>query len=401
MASDSKPTFVGLFCGCGGFDLGFARRGFDCLQAVDNDPLAVETHNTNLGAAAAVGDLRRELSLRSAGSPDVVIAGPPCQGFSTAGRRRHDDPRNGLLTRAASLAVGISPKVVMIENVPGAKAGKHGEYWAAATELLRGAGYATHELLMRGEESGIPQMRKRLVLVGWRTGQVELPPMPVIGGGTLGQALSGLEGLSGHDPQFLEEGSETEVISRAIREGQKVSNVRGGANNVPTWDIPGVFGVVTGAERILLTTLRSLRRSKRHRTRSLGDADPVSLSVLSSVLGFDVRVVVTSLVAKGFVRRTGQKVDLAGTFNGLYWRPRTDGLSPTVDTRFGDPRHFLHPHQNRGFTVREAARIQGFPDSFLLSGRDEALFRLVGNAVPPPMSERLADLALALVRGRG
>ena len=139
----------------------------------------------------------------------------------------------------------------------------------------------------------------------------------------------------------------------------------------------------------MLDIILQLRR--RLRLREYGDADPVLISDISREYGRTSRALVYSLVRKGFVRRVEKRYDLTHTFNGKFRRLSWDQPSPTVDTRFGSPRYFLHPDEDRGFTVREAARIQGFPDKFLFLGSESDQYRLVGNAVPVPLAQLLAS----------
>src|SRR5207302_303230 len=122
--------------------------------------------------------------------------------------------------------------------------------------------------------------------------------------------------------------------------------------------------------------------------------DPVSERHLRTELGYSVSSLLKRLIDKGYVRRVGRRYDLSHTFNGKFRRLSLDLPSLTVDTRFGNPRYFLHPTQQRGFTVREAARIQGFPDSFVFSGSESSQFRLIGNAVPPPLARGLASFVI-------
>ena len=96
------------------------------------------------------------------------------------------------------------------------------------------------------------------------------------------------------------------------------------------------------------------------------------------------------LHAGDYLRKIGQRVDLSHTVNGKYRRLDWEHLAPAVDTRFGEPRYYLHPEEHRGLSEREAARIQGFPDDFEFSGSRAAQFRMVGNAVPPPLAQQLA-----------
>src|SRR5437899_2317313 len=154
-------TFGSLFSGCGGFDYGFARAGFRCIAAFDIDAVAIENHRRNLGALAVVCDLSLGLPVENLNEIDVLLAGPPCQGFSLAGTRNVEDPRNSFLPLSAKLATQIRPKVFVAENVAGVKAGSHKAYWDRLEHILKGAGYATQELVCAGTDFGIPQLRRR------------------------------------------------------------------------------------------------------------------------------------------------------------------------------------------------------------------------------------------------
>ncbi len=385
-----SPTFGSLFSGCGGFDLGFTQSGFRCVGAFDLDPIAVENHNANLGSLAFQWDLRNGLPDESLAGVDVLVAGPPCQGFSLAGGRRMDDPRNELLPLAASIAVDIRPKVFVAENVAGSQAGEHRKYWDSVLATMKHAGYATREFTCIGTDFGVPQVRKRCLVIAWRTGK-NLPELNgKSSGGVLRDALANLDGVPNHGPVRLEVNSRLAKIARRLGPGQKLCNVRQGLRSVHTWDIPEVFGRTNARERQVLEAL--IRARRRRRTRSSGDADPVPASVLETDLGFSVAALLQTLKRKGFVRERRRLFDLVHTFNGKFRRLEWDRPSYTVDTRFGDPRYFLHPGEERGFSPREAARIQGFPDSFVFSGPTRAQFRMIGNAVPPPMGRAIAEL---------
>ncbi len=162
-----------------------------------------------------------------------------------------------------------------------------------------------------------------------------------------------------------------------------------------TWDIPEVFGEITDHERTVLELLRRLRRQERQRDH--GDADPVSLKRLEAALGDQFHRLVEGLIAKRYLKRVDDAVDLVGTFNGKFRRLAWGKPSCTVDTRFGSPRYFLHPSLQRGFTVREAARIQGFRDNYVFLGSEQAQYRMIGNAVPPPLGEFAATIVKHLI----
>lgn len=389
-------TFASLFSGCGGFDLGFTSCGFRSKGAFDFDSEAVENFRLNVGIAVNRVDLTNGIPAEHLFYDiDALIAGPPCQGFSTAGKRLVNDERNHLLTLTGTLARRVFPKVLVVENVSGALSGEHAKYLKSLNNSMRDAGYRTHTICCQAADMGMAQLRRRIFFFAWRTGiniEFTLPKLPV---GDLRSVLRGASKLPNHDPLKLIKDSREWSIAGRIKPGQKLCNVRGGPNAVPTWDIPEVFGSVTKHERTVLELLRRLRRQDRRRDH--GDADPVSFARLEAALGSKFLKLVEGLILKGYLKRVEDGVDLVGTFNGKFRRLEWDKPSCTVDTRFGSPRYFLHPSQQRGFTVREAARIQGFPDSYVFQGTTQAQYRVIGNAVPPPLGAFAAELTMRLL----
>ncbi|WP_453973780.1 DNA cytosine methyltransferase [Amorphus sp. MBR-141] len=386
-ARGNHPTVASLFAGCGGFDLGFKSEGFRPVAAFDIDPVAVGTFNANIVNVARVCDLSDTTPQISA---DVVLAGSPCQGFSTAGKRALQDPRNNLLVRAAEIALTIRPKVFVLENVPAAISGRHGSRWEQVEAILRADGYMVERIVAEGPASGVPQLRKRLFLLAWRGNipvRCDLAPRASL---SLMETIGEIGDASGHDPQPFREGSREARIAARIGPSQKLSNVRISPAAVHTWDIPEVFGAITRGERTVLEAVVRLRR--RDRRRNFGDADPVEIERICSHLGRCCHAEVERLISIDYLRRVGDYIDLKHTYNGKFRRLPLDGPSPTVDTHFGDPALFLHPTEHRGLTPREAARIQGFPDGFEFGDVKARAFRMIGNAVPPPMAGRLARL---------
>ncbi len=389
-----SPRVLSLFSGAGGLDLGFIQAGFVPVGAYDICPAAVAAYRSNICADAHVLDLS-DSAPDPDGVPDVVVAGAPCQGHSTIGARRLNDPRNALFPRAAKLAVRLSPQAIVLENVPGLLAGRHRGYYDAAAELLREAGYAVRHVGLAAEAAGLPQRRKRIFLVGTHSDR----PLAVRAGPaapSLGQAIANCDGLPNHEPRLLRPGTDAHRIASAIAPGQKLCDVRAGPASVHSWDIPGVFGATTRSERRLLVEVMRLRR--RLRRRPNGDADPVQAPELGKRLGAGFLGDAHALVGKGYLVRSGDCIDLSRRFNGKFRRLDAEGLSNAVDTRFGDPRCFLHPVEQRGLSVREAARIQGLPDGFILAGSLAEQFRMVGNAVPPPMAKAVALAVLQTLR---
>jgi DNA (cytosine-5)-methyltransferase 1 len=378
-------TVASLFSGCGGFDLGFHAEGFRSTAAFDIEPAAVESFNRNVAPVAEVADLGESTPRITA---DVLLAGSPCQGFSTSGKRKLDDPRNDLLIRAGEIALANRPRVFVLENVPAAISGPHGTRWEQVESMLKNAGYGVARLLAEGVCSGVPQLRKRLFLLAWRGG-AEISCSPAERKApTLAAALANLDGVQGHDPSLMSDGCRERMIAERIGQGQKLCNVRVSQAAIPTWRIPEAFGVTTDGETEILDAIVRLRR--RDRRRDFGDADPVSPPAIDRMLGRCCSFDVERLVAAGYLRRIDDFVDLRHTYNGKFRRLSLSGISPTVDTHFGDPTLFLHPTEHRGLTPREAARIQGFGDEFELPASRPRAFRMIGNAVPPPMGARLA-----------
>ena len=388
-----SPTFVSLFSGCGGLDHGFLAAGYEGLASVDIDEVALGVHERNLRSPVQLLDLSEvDPVLGRTRKIDVLLAGSPCQGFSTIGRRQFDDPRNQLLWVAARFASQRKPKVIVVENVPGALSGEHRSYWDSLHSRLREIGYATCDLPVDCSQHGVAQKRRRIFLIAWRTSKLRDINLGTSCRIVVSDVMSGLAGVSNHHPTPLPKSSDDFKIASRIRPGQKLTNARAGESAVHTWDIPEVFGTTTKQERTILALVLKLRRQQRRRPN--GDADPVSTRLLSAQFGLDV---IQRLVAKSFLRQVGKYHDLTHTFNGKYRRLRVDAPSHTVDTRFGDPRLFLHPNENRGLTVREAARIQGFDDSFIFSGTEAQQYRMVGNAVPPPVAKKIAELVRTLL----
>lgn len=389
MHNGDRRTFISLFCGCGGLDLGFQQAGMKCIGAYDIDPVAIEHYNRNFQFQANHVDLAKGTACLPRERPDVVIAGPPCQGFSTAGMRRFDDPRNRLLIAAGKIALHFQPTVFIAENVAGSISGNHKVYWDRLEGLLRHDGYQTSLLICRADRMGLAQLRKRVILIAWRNRRSFRLSLPYSAPSLLRDTLTGIESTANHEPVHWPKGTKIGKIAAHIQQGQKLSNVRGGDRSVHTWDIPEVFGPTTVLERRVLEGIMRIRRTERR--RATGDADPVRKSSLERHVGISVDQLLDSLLKKKYIRRIGKRYDLCHTYNGKFRRLRWDDVALTVDTRFGDPRLFLHPSENRGFTVREAARIQGFPDTYMFYGNLQDQFRVIGNAVPPPVAKSLAS----------
>ncbi|MYC81782.1 MAG: DNA cytosine methyltransferase [Acidobacteria bacterium] len=387
--------FASLYCGAGGLDLGFMAAGFRCLAAFDADAAAVATYNRNLGCHASTVDLRScdpdvANALKRA---DLVLAGPPCQGFSTAGRNDPEDERNLHLQRVAELAAGSVAKVVVIENVKGLLGAKYRIQLDSCLATLRESGFEVSCRLFDFSEYGVAQTRRRVIILGTRgIAPVSLDGIrkrakrtlrDAIGNGTQasnGQASNGQGGMR-------LTAREVKIASQ-IAPGQRLTNVRSGPRSVHTWSIPEVFGGVSEHEMSVLEAMSRLRR--RQRRREVGDADPIRAEQVTRYLGKESDATLCALVDRGYVRRKEGRFDLTHTFNGKYKRLQWDECAPTVDTRFIEPRYFLHPEECRGFSVAEMAALQDFPRTYVFPDCLTTSSRLIGNAVPPRFAELLA-----------
>ncbi|MBW8762482.1 MAG: DNA cytosine methyltransferase [Microbacterium sp.] len=171
-------SVVDLFAGAGGLSLGAALAGHSVVAAVDNEPAAVLAHNLNMpGDAAFVADLGdessarrawREAAARASGSVDLLIGGPPCQGFSTAGKALKDDPRNKLLWSYVEAADYLRPRALVIENVVALAQSRGRQQLGDVRKALDAMGYQTDVKILHAEGYGVPQRRRRTILVGTR-----------------------------------------------------------------------------------------------------------------------------------------------------------------------------------------------------------------------------------------
>jgi DNA (cytosine-5)-methyltransferase 1 len=435
-------SVVSLFAGCGGLDLGFRNEGFEIVYAYDADPAAVRCYTRNIGHRALIRDVTSDSfhrEIEDIGHCDVVLGGFPCQGFSKAGPKREHDPRNRLFIEMRRAVERLRPSMFVAENVDGMSQNFGGAFLGRITADFAGIGYDVEHRILQATSFGVPQHRRRIFFVGtlkesagrfsWpasthdgktRNGEFQIdeyepfntlwnrtvaPALP--NPRTIQHAIGDLLELDDSIPDHRVTGAwpkEYEKVFAAIKEGQKLCNVRHAPTSVYTWQIPEVFGAVSEEERIVLETISKNRRHKKY--GSVPNGNPLPSEVIESLSGqTNVRPLIQSLLQKKYVKRIGQGYDLSGAMfcSGLFKRPRWDEPAPTVLTVFDNPRYFLHPLRNRPFSVRECARLQGFPDTFIFCTEGDKsvtlkdAYRLIGNAVPPPLATHLARAARQLL----
>ena len=327
-------TCVDAFCGAGGLSLGLRQAGFRTLAAFDAQPFAVRTFTENVSPNAFVANAE-EVSgteLTRGEQLDLLAGGPPCQGFSRQKRGAHlGDHRNDLVIEFARLVNETKPRFFMLENVDqlGQKRGRG--FVARLQRLL--ADYDLHPHFYNSADYGVPQTRVRYIIVG-RHRSLDAPfvPPPATAPqwSTIGECLDGL-------PEPPLDGSEHPTIANHYRAHVRAANLERFAH-VPQgggWeDIP-----------------------------------------------FELRL------------KCHQRVNRdAGGWPDVYGRLRADGQAPTITGGFDSftRGRYGHPFHNRPLTPREAARIQGFPDSFRFFGTRSEIRHQIGNAVPVPLSRAIA-----------
>jgi DNA (cytosine-5)-methyltransferase 1 len=395
------PKVLDLFAAPGGLSLGFEMAGFTIAAGVDIDPRGMLTYSHNFPRAqAVVADLRglssEELLRRTgigAGEIDVIVGGPPCQGFSTIGRvkiaslvregvwdhmrvplpRFIDDPRNVLYREFVRIVRDLQPKFFVMENVPGMLSYRDGEIARQVIEDFRAIGYLARAEILNAVEFGVPQRRKRVIFIGNRLGLPVRFPRPThrdweVEGVGLGRWLSG--------------------------GGNTVQTPQGLKPAVTVWEAIGDLPELQQGEGS-----EEMDYTKEPFTDYQRWAREGSSRVFNHVARphreLDVRVF--ALMTEGMwwkdlppeIRREfGYRDDI---FHDKIKKLRSDGPSWTVVAHlYKDGYMYVHPFQPRTITVREAARLQGFPDTFRFLGSRTDQFRQVGNAVPPLMARAIA-----------
>ena len=381
------PVAVDLFAGAGGFSLGAEEAGYEIAQAIEIDDWACETLELNHPYTRIHRADLRELSddwvrreLQS--EPDLLIGGPPCQGFSHAGPATKDpkDPRNSLFREFVRVARVLEPRLIVMENVPGILRAKTADGHRVAEiveEELRGLGYFVQRYVLEAERFGVPQIRRRVFFVGSSDDSLpdEIPAthgdspellrplLPVL---TVRDAISDLPVVDvGHrDPSVDYEGPPMNDYQREMRSGASADLY----NHVPMRHSPRV---VKRFEQIMPG------QSQSHVT------DP-------------------ELVPTARLRPSnGPSSTYDQNNRRMFW----DRPCHTLAASFYA--NFIHPELNRNFTPREGARIQTFPDRYVFRGKPTVVsnklltregrhaekhlgqYNQIGNAVPPTLGREL------------
>jgi len=337
---------IDLFCGAGGMSLGFVDArfggGFECVLSLDNDASAVATHKANIGGMALCGNIETWLETSEVPQADVVIGGPPCQGFSLLNKKRSGDARRALWEPYLDIVVQSGARVFIMENV--AELYRSPELIEIRARAAQD-GFQTQAAILNTANYGAPQTRRRTIVVGWK-GTSWLPQFPPL-------------------PTHAEPGKGSNLPSwRTVRD--VISDLPAPTSDFITGNAPLDIHIRRNP------TAKSIARYK---------------AVPEGGNRFHLQKNAPELTPQCWIRKTSGGTDL---FGRLWW----DRPSVTIRTEFYKPEkgRYLHPDQDRPITHREAARLMGFPDDFRFCGTKVEIARQIGNAVPPPFAGALARM---------
>lgn len=344
---DFKYTFIDLFSGCGGLSLGFEMAGYKSLLAIDNWQDALDTYrHNNPDARTLCGDLskinpediKREYNI---GRVSVIIGGPPCQGFSIAGKRIIDDERNKLYKSFVGFVKCFMPDAFVMENVPNILSIGGGVVKESIIRDFSELGYNVTYKVLLASDYGVPQNRRRAVFVGLKNGEYTFPLPTITNAVTTEEALSDLTDDSVTDGEAYPLLAQS-AYQQFIRQG--CATLYNHQATIHTEQTTRIISMVPdgGNYKDLPKELQQTR-----------------------------------------------KVHIAWT------RLNSKKPSITIDTGH---RHHFHYSFNRVPTVRESARIQSFPDSFIFTNSKTSQYKQVGNAVPPLMAKAIAEQLLLTLK---
>lgn len=337
---ESKYCVLDLFCGCGGLSLGFEMAGFDVVLAIDNWEDALVTYRQNHHHSTTLNgdlltldprDVEKEYRLHDI---SVIIGGPPCQGFSVAGKRIIDDDRNKLYKSFVRFVEHFAPQAFVMENVPNILSIGAGAIKDAIVKDFSELGYKVVYRVLTASDYGVPQNRRRAIFIGLRDKTFDYPI-----------------------PNVKEKVTTKEALS----------------------DLPE--NSVIDGEAYPIPALSDYQKMMRMHTDKLYNHQ---ITIHTPETQRIIAMVPDGGNYKNLPKEMWnlRKVHIAWT--------RMDSKKPcfTIDTG-----HFHHFHYkfNRVPTVRESARIQSFPDSFIFIGGKGSQLRQVGNAVPPLMAKAIAE----------
>jgi DNA (cytosine-5)-methyltransferase 1 len=359
---------IDAFAGAGGMTLGFSKRfghAFDSVWANDFNNYCIDTYNTNFGKHCLSGDIVDILTNPSIEIPeaDVVIGGPPCQGFSLLNKNREGDPRKQLWRPYFEIVERSGAKVFVMENVPQILGSfEHGEIMGIAESM----GFKVSADVLCAADYGVPQTRRRAIIIGCRNFDpaIVFPPRKTH------------FNLNGNAKQLTIPFNKDDYLT----EPQKWKTVRDAISDLPSPEGTEIRNLPPPLDLHFGRNPTELSR-KRYGTIPR-----------EGMNRFDLQRIAPELTPPCWIRKTSGGTDL---FGRLWW----DRPAFTIRTEFFKPEkgRYLHPKQHRPITHREAARLQSFPDDFVFKGSKIEIAKQIGNAIPPGLAARVADVVYMLL----
>jgi DNA (cytosine-5)-methyltransferase 1 len=333
----ASPTFVDVFSGCGGLALGFVMAGMRPLLAIEMDSDSADTYTLNVDRRIELGDIA---DVRNLPRADVLIGGPPCQGFSALGTRDPMDPRNKLWREYVRVLDATGADVFVMENVPGLLSSSQ---FAMFTRAVAARGFhLAEDAILNAADFGVPQRRRRAIVIGSRLGVPELPSR-----------------THGNGPALQP--------YRTVRDAFKQPTALSVEPTERNWH----RARIRAADYSIIRYRAVPPGGNRFDMQKNLDAQGLA-----------------HLVPACWRRKQSGTVDV---FGRLKWGEP----SVTIRTEFFKPEkgRYLHPDADRPITVREAARLQSFPDSFTFPDDQtlSSVARQIGNAVPPLLAKAVGQ----------
>lgn len=360
---------VSLFSGGGGLDLGFINAGYDVIWAIDNNPNAVNTYKLNIGNHIKCADITKEV-LEDIPKADIIIGGPPCQSFSLAGNRNVEDARGQLVWKYIDIIKTVEPKAFVFENVTGLLSAKNskGEH---IFELLKKAfqeiGYTVESKVMNAVDYGVPQRRKRVIIVG----------------------------LKG-DNKFIFPDATHNESGLGLKKYVSVEDALG--------DLPSAINDENG----VVNYEREPQNEYQQRMRCDSEITEHFIPQMSELDKYIVKHVKPGGnymdIPKDVNSERIKRLQRDGGHTTCYGRMLPEKPSYTINTYFNRPNVGcnIHYSEDRLISVREALRLQSFPDSYrIVSTSKQGRNLIVGNAVPPLLAEVIAKQLKKLLEDKG
>lgn len=384
---------IDLFSGVGGFSSGFMKAGFDILLANEIDPMIAESYKKNHKNTLMINEdikefvnnideiIEKELDKfedkervkiikRGLNNVDVIIGGPPCQGFSMCGARIRknksenfiNDPRNFLFKYYFKVIQKFEPNYFIMENVQGLETMSNGKILEEIMELFsneknfKKGKYYLNKKVISADTLGVPQGRKRFILIGSKYGSID--------------------------------------IDRELDEIRKKFNI---PKYVTIEDAIGDLNYLNSSEGEIISNYRIEPITEYQRKRRKDN------SILYNHVAPRHNEIALNRIKQVEMGKKLINSNIKSVHSGAYARLHWNEVASTITTRFDTPSagRVIHPSMDRALTPREAARIQSFDDDFVFYGNKTSIGKQIGNAVPPLVAEALGNIILNDIRRRG